>query len=95
MRTRLIAIMVAVLLALSVAAMAADTSKSKQKPAPPRVKKVVSAVCPVMGNKIPDVSKAPGGKSTYKGKTYYFCCPGCKTAFDKNPGKYIKKTPRK
>ena len=53
-------------------------------------KKVVSATCPVMGGKIPDVSKA-SGKSVYHGKTYYFCCSGCKPAFDKNPGKYIKK----
>lgn len=53
-------------------------------------KKVVSAVCPVMGNKIPDVSKA-AAKSVYKGKTYYFCCKGCKPAFDKDPEKYINK----
>lgn len=53
-------------------------------------KKVVSAVCPIMHNKIPDVTKA-AGKSVYKGKTYYFCCPACKPLFDKNPGKYIKK----
>ena len=51
--------------------------------------KVVSAVCPVMGSKIPDVTKA-AGKSVYKGKTYYFCCGGCKPQFDKNPEKYIK-----
>ena len=25
----------------------------------------------------------------YKGKTYYFCAPGCKMAFEKNPEKYI------
>ena len=54
------------------------------------LKKIVSAVCPVMGNKIPDVTKA-AGKSVYKGKTYYFCCPGCKPKFDKNPEKYIHK----
>ena len=52
-------------------------------------KAAVSKACPVMGKKIQDVSKA-SGKSTYKGKTYYFCCPGCKTKFDKNPQKYIK-----
>jgi YHS domain-containing protein len=27
-------------------------------------------------------------KSEYNGKTYYFCAPGCKATFDKNPGKY-------
>ena len=52
-------------------------------------KKTVSAVCPVMGTVIPDVSKA-AAKSVYKGKTYYFCCRSCKAAFDKNPEKYLK-----
>lgn len=57
-------------------------------------KKAVSAVCPVMGTKIPDVCRA-AGKSVYKGKTYYFCCPGCKPEFEKNPEKYVKKQPAK
>jgi YHS domain-containing protein len=26
--------------------------------------------------------------SVYKGKTYYFCAPGCKHMFDKDPEKY-------
>lgn len=30
-------------------------------------------------------------KSEYKGKTYYFCAPGCKKAFDGNPEKYLEK----
>lgn len=29
-------------------------------------------------------------KSAYGGREYYFCGPGCKTSFDKNPGKYVK-----
>jgi len=28
-------------------------------------------------------------KSSHKGKAYFFCAPGCKAAFDKNPDKYI------
>ncbi len=36
-----------------------------------------------------DEKKAPA-KSEYMGKTYYFCAPGCKRAFDANPAKYIK-----
>ena len=28
-------------------------------------------------------------KSEYKGKTYYFCAPGCKRSFDKEPEKYL------
>ena len=30
------------------------------------------------------------GKSDYKGKTYYFCAPGCKRKFDAEPEKYLK-----
>lgn len=46
-------------------------------------------VCPVTGEKIASV-KDSVGSSVYKGKTYYFCCGGCKPMFDKNPAKYIK-----
>jgi hypothetical protein len=28
--------------------------------------------------------------TTYKGKTYYFCCTGCRDAFKETPDKYIK-----
>lgn len=30
-------------------------------------------------------------KSEYQGKTYYFCAPGCKASFDKDPEKYLNK----
>jgi YHS domain-containing protein len=46
-------------------------------------------ICPVMGNEVKDPEKA--AKSVYEGKTYYFCCPGCKEPFDKDPEKYINK----
>lgn len=29
-------------------------------------------------------------KSRYRGETYYFCCPKCKAAFDKEPERYVK-----
>ena len=29
-------------------------------------------------------------KSEYRGKTYYFCAPGCKKRFDANPEAYLK-----
>jgi Cu+-exporting ATPase len=32
------------------------------------------------------------GTSEYKGQTYYFCSPGCKKAFDKEPEKYLSDT---
>jgi len=28
-------------------------------------------------------------KSDYKGTMYYFCAPGCKASFDKDPEKYL------
>jgi YHS domain-containing protein len=28
-------------------------------------------------------------KTEYQGKTYYFCAPGCKKQFEKDPGKYL------
>ena len=30
-------------------------------------------------------------KTDYKGKTYYFCAPGCKFVFEEDPEKYLKK----
>ncbi len=43
---------------------------------------------PVCGMNV-DEKKATA-TSQYKGKTYYFCAPGCKKAFDANPEKYLK-----
>ena len=34
--------------------------------------------------------KTAAAKSEYKGQTYYFCAPGCKAAFDKDPEKYVQ-----
>jgi len=36
-----------------------------------------------------DTDNPPGGQSDYQGTTYYFCAPGCKVAFDKEPDKYL------
>lgn len=36
-----------------------------------------------------DTDNPPGGQSEYQGTTYYFCAPGCKVAFDKEPDKYL------
>ena len=47
--------------------------------------KVKDVVC---GMQI-DPAKAKGGKSEYKGKTYYFCSEDCKKKFDKEPAKYV------
>ena len=34
--------------------------------------------------------KKAAGQSQYGGKTYYFCCAGCKRKFDANPSQYVK-----
>ena len=48
------------------------------------------AIDPVCGMEV-DKEKA-AGKSEYNGETYYFCSPGCKAAFDKDPEKYTGKS---
>ncbi len=32
--------------------------------------------------------KQAAARAEYQGKTYYFCSPGCKAAFEKDPAKY-------
>ena len=44
---------------------------------------------PVCGMQVNE--QAAGGKSDYKGKTYYFCSPACKAKFDKSPEQYATK----
>ena len=44
---------------------------------------------PVCGMDVDEKNAA--AKSDYEGKTYYFCAPGCKVAFDKEPEKYLGK----
>ncbi len=36
-----------------------------------------------------DTDNPPGGQSEHEGTTYYFCAPGCRVAFDKEPEKYL------
>lgn len=43
---------------------------------------------PVCGMDVDEEQAA--ATSQYQGKSYYFCAPGCKRAFDKEPAKCIK-----
>ena len=36
--------------------------------------------------------KTAAAQTEYKGQTYYFCAPGCKVAFEKDPAKYVNET---
>jgi YHS domain-containing protein len=42
---------------------------------------------PVCGMDVDE--KGATHQSEYEGTTYYFCCPGCKSSFDKDPQKYL------
>lgn len=45
------------------------------------------AIDPVCGMQVDEKSAA--ATYEYKGKTYYFCAPGCKEDFVKDPEKYL------
>jgi YHS domain-containing protein len=45
-------------------------------------------ICPVMGEPVTDFSKA--NSVEHQSKAYFFCCPGCKPKFEKDPEKYVK-----
>jgi YHS domain-containing protein len=47
---------------------------------------------PVCGMEIDPQTAA--GTSEYQGQTYYFCAPGCKRSFDKDPEKYLAQSDR-
>lgn len=46
-------------------------------------------VCPVSGETV--LKSQAKATYEYEGKTYYFCCEGCKEKFVKDPAKYIGK----
>jgi len=48
------------------------------------------AIDPVCQMEVDEQSAA--GQSAYKGTTYYFCAPGCREVFEKDPEQYLQKT---
>lgn len=49
---------------------------------------VKTHIDPVCGMSVEETPSAI--TSQYKGVTYYFCAPGCKRSFEKDPEKYLK-----
>jgi len=47
--------------------------------------------CPVSGEDFTVEATSPN--VVVDGKTYYFCCNGCRKKFEADPQKYIKKAP--
>ena len=83
----LTAIVVASLAGAAAASPRQDTAGATVKT--PAKKVAATLICPVTGDKIASADKA-FSKESYKGKTYYFCCPGCKPRFDKNRDGIVK-----
>ncbi len=48
------------------------------------------ALDPVCNMEVEPESAA--AEAEYEGKTYYFCAPGCKVAFERDPEKYLKES---
>ncbi len=66
----------------------ADPEKYLAKqPAP--IAQATEAIDPVCGMKVKPEKAA--ASFDYKGKTYYFCCPGCRAKFEADPEKYLAK----
>lgn len=64
------------------------TLRAKRAPAPPEEPAApAEATDPVCGMSV-EVAGARHA-SEHAGETYYFCCPGCKRAFEKEPEKYL------
>jgi Cu+-exporting ATPase len=49
-----------------------------------------TAKCPVSGEEFTVEATSP--KTEHDGKTYYFCCAGCKKKFEADPAKFAKKS---
>lgn len=71
------------------AVLALATGVAVAAPTAPK-KAAAKQTCPVMKEHTLTKVTADTAHSVYKGKTYYFCCAGCKPEFDKNPAKYVK-----
>lgn len=49
---------------------------------------MATAIDPICKMEV-DTDDPPGGQSEHQGTTYYFCAPGCKVAFDREPDKVL------
>jgi YHS domain-containing protein len=72
-------------LALPLTGRAGDTNSAASTP--PKPDKLTT--CPVSGEKLGEMGKPY--VFVYQGQEVKLCCSGCKTDFDKDPAKYVKK----
>jgi len=96
MKSVLSALLLGVLVVASAPQVRAASSEKAQAAAlqaPPKVfsapqKEGTKATCPVTGEEFAIAKDTLHAE--HKGKHVYFCCPGCKKSFDKDPDKYTK-----
>lgn len=93
MKTLLIPFCLTGLLFAATPAVTAHADEAKAEAAAPKVftspqKVGTKATCPVTGEHFTIAKDTMHVE--YKGKHVYFCCPGCKKTFDKDPDKYTK-----
>jgi Cu+-exporting ATPase len=50
------------------------------------------AIDPVCGMEVDPATAA--GESEHQGTTYYFCSPGCKRQFEKDPQRFVEQQPQ-
>jgi YHS domain-containing protein len=67
----------------------ASAEHEKKKEEVPTMAMILDPVCDMIVDI--DKQRASGLTSELLGKTYAFCGPGCKKAFDKDPGKFTAK----
>jgi YHS domain-containing protein len=66
----------------------ATANKDPNVKKPGEAKPGDKSTCTVTGEEIDVTADSP--HSEHNGKTYYFCCGGCKKKFDADPSKYTK-----
>jgi YHS domain-containing protein len=79
-------ILTAAFMAVPLAGRANDTNSIGSAAAKP--KPDLLTTCPVSDNKLGEMGKPV--VFVYQGQEIKLCCGGCKSAFDKDPAKYIK-----
>jgi xanthine dehydrogenase accessory factor len=80
---------IAVSILAEIVQMRASAAQAAAKPAPTLTLNVISneAKDPICGMMV-EKSKAKH-KSEFQGKTFYFCCAGCKQKFEQSPERYL------
>ena len=53
---------------------------------------MATAIDPICKMEV-DTDNPSGGQTEYQGTSYYFCAPGCKVAFEREPEKYLSEQP--